>query len=265
MGRALFALQVSDYSISDQQFVTNLYEGFLQRGPDAGGLGFWTSCAAGGPQNRQNVLNAFAGCGAFHAVGGTLYREAFWLVADRLGTPRMIVDKSGSLASVRRHDYLPFGEELSAGTGGRATAQGYTADSVRQKFTSKERDIETGLDFSKARYYSSLQGRFASVDPVMGSAEPGLPQSWNRYTYTINDPLKYIDPSGLIWGMKKSGDNTEYRWFEGDTVGEGYDIVTKFYVEGTINGQSVGLTLNPNGPRPFWAQLALDLDPALSL
>jgi len=56
-------------------------------------------------------------------------------VSDQLGTPRMIFDQSGSLATVSRHDYLPFGEELFAGTGGRTTAQGYSAsDGVRQKF-----------------------------------------------------------------------------------------------------------------------------------
>jgi hypothetical protein len=83
-----------------------------------------------------------------------------WLVSDHLGTPRVILDQSGSLATVKRHDYLPFGEELFAGTGGRTTAQGYTAsDNVRQKFTLKEPDIETGLDYFGARYHSSMQGR----------------------------------------------------------------------------------------------------------
>src|SRR5713226_742945 len=70
-----------------------------------------------------------------------------WMVTDQLGTPRMIFDQSGSLANVSRHDYLPFGEELFAGTGGRTAAQGYTGDSVRQKFTGYENDAETGLDF----------------------------------------------------------------------------------------------------------------------
>jgi Ig-like domain from next to BRCA1 gene len=71
-----------------------------------------------------------------------------WLVTDQLGTPRIILEESGSLAAVSRHDYLPFGEELLAGAGGRTTAQGYTgSDNVRQKFTSKERDVETGLDY----------------------------------------------------------------------------------------------------------------------
>jgi hypothetical protein len=52
------------------------------------------------------------------------------------------------LQNTKRHDYLPFVEELIVGQGGRTTWQGYSGDSVRQKFTSKERDIETGLDYS---------------------------------------------------------------------------------------------------------------------
>jgi len=47
-----------------------------------------------------------------------------WLVTDHLGTPRMIIDQTGLLANVKRHDYLPFGEELFAGTGGRTVQQG---------------------------------------------------------------------------------------------------------------------------------------------
>ena len=66
---------------------------------------------------------------------------------------------------MKRHDYLPFGEELIAFQGLRTTAFGYTADNVRQKFTSKERDNETGLDYFGAHYNSSAQGRFTSCDP----------------------------------------------------------------------------------------------------
>src|SRR6202040_1881748 len=51
--------------------------------------------------------------------------DVHWLVSDQLGTPRMIFDKTGTLANTKRHDYLPFGEELFANTGLRTTAQGY--------------------------------------------------------------------------------------------------------------------------------------------
>jgi RHS repeat-associated protein len=127
-----------------------------------------------------------------------------WLVADQLGTPRMVFDKTGALANVKRHDYLPFGEELYASVGLRSTTQGYTApgyspvDKVRQKFTQKERDIETGLDYFGARYYSSTQGRFTSIDPENYQAMLDLtdPQSWNAYSYVNNNPLGRVDPDG---------------------------------------------------------------------
>src|SRR5256885_7134984 len=71
-----------------------------------------------------------------------------FMVVDQLGTPRMIFDQTGSLAATSRHDYLPFGEEIFVGTGGRTATQGYgTSDGVRQQFTRKERDDETGLDY----------------------------------------------------------------------------------------------------------------------
>jgi len=78
-----------------------------------------------------------------------------WLISDQLGTPRMVLDQSGALDKLTRHDYLPFGEELFEPTGGRSAPQGYTSDGVRQQFTAKERDIETGLDYFGARYFSS--------------------------------------------------------------------------------------------------------------
>jgi RHS repeat-associated protein len=111
---------------------------------------------------------------------------------------RMVFDKTGALANVKRHDYLPFGEELSAGVGQRTTTLGYgAADGVRQKFTQKERDNETGLDYSMHRYYSNVQGRFTSVDPENAGAYPGNPQTWNGYSYALNQPMLYSDPDGL--------------------------------------------------------------------
>jgi RHS repeat-associated protein len=131
--------------------------------------------------------------------GGTSY-----LTGDHLGSTRVVMRSDGTTT---RHDFLPFGEELQAGIGGRTTGQGYVADNVRQKFTQKERDNESGLDYFLARYYSSAQGRFTSVDPItMKKARLIDPQRFNLYCYTRNNPLKYIDPDGadilLAQGLK---------------------------------------------------------------
>ena len=195
MGAEVFQATNYNSTHTNSQYVTELYEAFLQRGPDGPGLSFWLSKVQN--EGRASALVGFQNSIEFGELAGTLYRETFWLVPDHLGTPRMIVDKSGSLSGIKRHDYLPFGEELGAGVGGRTPTQGYSAvDNVRQKFTGSERDAESGLDYMQARYYSSAQGRFTSVDPLMQSARVALPQSFNRYSYALNNPLRYNDPTG---------------------------------------------------------------------
>jgi RHS repeat-associated protein len=81
--------------------------------------------------------------------------------------------------------------------------------------TQKERDNETGLDYFLARYYSSTQGRFTSPDEFSGGpdevyalgkgdpekqalpyADITQPQSLNKYQYTYNNPLNYVDADG---------------------------------------------------------------------
>jgi RHS repeat-associated protein len=121
-----------------------------------------------------------------------------WLVQDHLGSTRMVVDLSGSLTGMKRHDYLPFGEELGAGVGIRTAGQGYVGDQVRQKFTGYERDVETGLDYAQARMLSGSQGRFTSVDPIGVTVKRMIdPQQINMYAYTRNNPLAYVDPTGM--------------------------------------------------------------------
>jgi RHS repeat-associated protein len=126
--------------------------------------------------------------------GGTSY-----LTSDHLGSTRVVTKSDGTVKA--RYDYLPFGEELGSGIGQRTVAMGYSAaDSTKQKFTQKERDSESGLDYFGTRYYSSAQGRFTSVDPLMASGNAVAPQSWNRFVYTLNNPLRYIDPDGRAPG-----------------------------------------------------------------
>jgi RHS repeat-associated protein len=117
-----------------------------------------------------------------------------YIATDHLGSTRMVTDQNANV--VGRHDYLPFGEEIAANTGGRNSLFG-TQDFVNQKFTGQERDSETGLDFFQARYFSGALGRFNSPDPGNAGANLFNPQSWNAYTYAFNNPLTLIDPSGM--------------------------------------------------------------------
>jgi RHS repeat-associated protein len=146
--------------------------------------------------------------------GGTSY-----LTSDNLGTPRVITGADGSVKA--RHDYFPFGEELVAGVGGRTTDQGYSQfDGNRKKWATYERDYETGLDYAQARYYSSTQGRFTSPDPLLASARPASPKTWNRYAYCGNNPLIYVDPSGLDWWYDSGAKEATPVWYDKDPGGK---------------------------------------------
>src|ERR1017187_6728634 len=114
-----------------------------------------------------------------------------YLTADHLGSTRMVTDSQGNC--MERHDYLAYGAEVNRGSG---SCYDFNAG-VRQRFTGKERDAETGLDYFGARYMSSAQGRFTSPDPLYITKQKKLyPQQWNLYSYAANNPLSLIDPDG---------------------------------------------------------------------
>ncbi|MGH2628036.1 MAG: RHS repeat-associated core domain-containing protein, partial [Anaerolineales bacterium] len=116
------------------------------------------------------------------------------------GSAHLVVDVNGYFvegegAAVAYHAYFPFGEELTSAF----------QDSEQMKFTGHERDLNNltsvadDLDYMHARFCSPLTGRFLSVDRSGASPDPARPQSWNRYTYSLNNPLKYVDPDGQVW------------------------------------------------------------------
>lgn len=120
-----------------------------------------------------------------------------YLHVDALGSVRVVTDATGAVIS--RHDYLPYGEEVPEAS--RAGIAGYNAGvlpAATQRFTGKERDAETGLDYFGARYYFGGMGRFLSVDPSAGSVSLVDPQTWNRFTYAKNSPFAFVDPDGRI-------------------------------------------------------------------
>jgi RHS repeat-associated protein len=110
---------------------------------------------------------------------------------DVLGSVRAVTGTDGAV--LRRHDYAAFGEELHT----EEAEPGLPYVAKQQRFTGKERDGESGLDYFAARYHSSGWGRFTSVDPVLPVAKAlTRPQEWNRYAYVTNNPLRFLDPDG---------------------------------------------------------------------
>jgi RHS repeat-associated protein len=95
---------------------------------------------------------------------------------------RALTDNAASVS--KRWEYDPFGS-IRMQTG--------TASSDFQ-YAGEQRDSETGLINLRARYYEPVLGRFVSRDVLSGRS--GFPQSFNRYVYALNNPVRQLDPSG---------------------------------------------------------------------
>ena len=102
--------------------------------------------------------------------------------ADHLGSPVAATDQSGAILWAEQ--FSPYGESIP----------GSAANPDDEGFTGHIQDTGTGLTYMQARDYDPVIGRFLSNDPV-GFAEGGV-QYFNRYAYTVNDPVNNIDPTG---------------------------------------------------------------------
>src|SRR5215471_1659505 len=124
--------------------------------------------------------------------------SVFYYFSDHLKTASVITDSSGTIKA--DSDYYPWGGEL----------QFVNNDSNHYKFTGKERDSETGLDYFGARYYGNWLGRWMTPDwsmtPVpVPYADLGDPQSLNQYSYVRNVPTSRADSDGHdTWNWVKT-------------------------------------------------------------
>jgi RHS repeat-associated protein len=145
--------------------------------------------------NYKTYLKAFA-----PAPGGAMiltpngeegaisyHRHTDWLGSSRFATtPSETVYSDGA--------YAPFGEPY-APSGTTDLVFGGNAQDASAVEGATAGDAYDTLN----RKYSAVQGRWISPDPAgLGAVDPSNPQSWNRYAYALNNPLRYVDPSGLI-------------------------------------------------------------------
>jgi len=123
--------------------------------------------------------------------GGQLVAEytgtqLFYYASDQINSTRIVTDSSGTVVYAAAHE--PYGGIQKTWV---------TTYDPALKFSGKQRDAESDLDYFGARYYDRSLYRFLSVDPVIpGGAAMDSPQRWNLYSYCGNNPLTYLDPDG---------------------------------------------------------------------
>ncbi len=129
-------------------------------------------------KDGQCVKHIFAGDKrlASQSAADTLYYHQ-----DHLGSTSIMTNSSADI--VKDIKYKPYGASYDeTGTGS------------NYLFTGQELDTETGLYYYGARYYDAELGRFISADSIV--PDPSNPQSLNRYSYALNNPINYTDPTG---------------------------------------------------------------------
>lgn len=117
----------------------------------------------------------------------------YYAHTDHLGSIVSLTDSAG--VAVFKANYDAWGKQtVSLNTIG-----------FHRGYTGHEHLAEFGLINMNGRMYDPVVGRFLSPDPYVQL--PDFSQSYNRYSYCINNPLIYADPTGefLTWSFGKGG------------------------------------------------------------
>ena len=122
--------------------------------------------------------------------------NTWYLHKDQLGSVLRVTDGDGRVAA--RYWYDPWGQQIESEV--LAAGENFGAFS-RQGFTGHEQLAMVGLVHMNGRVYDYETGMFISADPV--DLVTGYTQTIGRYAYALNNPLKYIDPTGF-WSFKKA-------------------------------------------------------------
>ena len=132
---------------------------------------------------NSGVTGATASNRHLSNVGWATFSTTEFYHEDHLGSSRLMTSYGGW--PVWQGTFSPFGQEINR----QLTTNHY-------KFTGKERDDETGLDYFGARYYGSNLGHFTSADAPLVDQHRENPQTWNLYLYSRNNPLFFVDAGG---------------------------------------------------------------------
>lgn len=123
--------------------------------------------------------------------------ETVYLLKDHLGSVEMITNSTGGVSA--RLAYGGQGPRRNGSThGGTPSSADWTVitNTTRRGFTGHEMLDNLNLVHMNGRVYDNVVGRFISADPYVQA--PMNTQSFNRYSYAFNNPLRYVDPTGYI-------------------------------------------------------------------
>ncbi|MDD3744446.1 MAG: hypothetical protein PHX54_12540 [Lentimicrobiaceae bacterium] len=148
-------------------------------------------------QYKYTYLSGPLGLFAIHIIKPDGTAEINYIHADHLGSWNTITDENGNLLQEQSFD--AWGNRRDPDTW-RAFTSTPEEPLFDRGFTGHEHLYAFNLINMNGRFYDPIIGRMLSPDNFMQA--PDYTQSFNRYSYCWNNPLKYTDPSGeFIWGV----------------------------------------------------------------
>ena len=123
-----------------------------------------------------------------------------FLFKEKLGSTDVITDAVGSVVVGGTMSFDAWGERRSDSDWSslsRGQIAGFNSDQTRKGYTGHEMVDGAGLIHMGGRLYDAHTGRFLSADPFIQA--PNNTQSFNRYSYVMNNPMNYTDPTGYSW------------------------------------------------------------------
>ncbi len=190
-----------------------------------------------GIQYNGNVIDfLITGEGLARKAGSNYSYE--YAISDHLGNNRLSFDIYNNTAREIQHDdYYPFGKSFNSYVIG--TKNNYL-------YNGKELQEELGQYDYGARFYDPVIGRWNVIDPLAEQY-----RKWSPYNYTVNNPLRYIDPDGMkvnsihvneygvVLGDYKDGDDGVYL-HQGATSSEDYKKNYNYKTNTSADGEKIG-------------------------
>jgi RHS repeat-associated protein len=192
------------------------------------------------------------------ALGQIVGDETTYIYDDALGSTQTSANGAGQLETF---SYEPFGSRISG-----------DGSEIRLGFVGQEQDDELGLINMGGRIYDPILARFLNPDPLVQA--PLYGQSYNRYAYAWNNPLRVTDPSGFedegdLEGLDGLDEDVEAMFADSNTWSEeglgdlwapgnfgdaSATYVASFNADNGFNGGTLDTTTPP--PAPFGASQA---------
>ena len=134
---------------------------------------------------NKNSSGGVTGTKTYYPAGGAMRVDGtlYFVLKDHLGSASVVTDKDGEPVTAAEARYYPFG-----------AARLSTSSMLTDKLYTGQRDTGLGIYYYGARFYSPYITQFTQPDTIVPN--PYNPQSLNRYSYALNNPMRYTDPSG---------------------------------------------------------------------